>query len=292
MSIKENTIVSTTDRKVTLLQWLKDTNKALENDTLTGVEVRQKGNATFSFVLTFKDGSELESNEFVLAQGESINGATIRNGHLYLSLTNGDELDAGDLKPVTSFAISASQHLIVNYGDGTSQDLGAIFQGNVNIDGTLKANVVDGTKVTGNEIVEKMSGYSFNKTASTSDFELSYNYASVCKTGNKITFAIFGNFKRLSEALLSNVRLGIFNIPSTIGEKLYPIQLSGINTLGTILTNFANGITAKNEHALSAFKMNNTQIGIFLYDFSAFEVGTNYVFRFEMTFLLSNNMAV
>ena len=122
MSIKENTIVSTTDKKVTLLQWLEYTNKALENDTLTGVEVRQKGNATFSFVLTFKDGSILESNEFVLAQGEGINGATIKNGHLYLSLTNGNELDAGDLKPVTSFTINASQHLIVNYGDGTSQD--------------------------------------------------------------------------------------------------------------------------------------------------------------------------
>lgn len=290
--INKETILSNYDNKLTLLQWLKTINKALEDAVLTGVEVRQKGNATFSFVLTFEDGTEVESNEFVLAQGESINGATIRNGHLYLSLTNGDELEAGDLKPVTSFAINASQHLIVNYGDGTSQDLGAIFQGNVNIDGTLNANVVDGTKVTGNEIVEKMTGYSFNKTASTSDFELSYNYASVCKTGNKITFAIFGNFKRLSEALLSNVRLGIFNIPSTIGEKLYPIQLSGVNTLGAILTNFANGITAKNEHALSAFKMNNTQIGIFLYDFSAFEVGTNYVFRFEMTFLLSNNMAV
>lgn len=290
--INKETILSNYDNKLTLLQWLKTINKALKDAVLTGVEVRQKGNATFSFVLTFEDGTEVESNEFVLAQGESIDGATIKNGHLYLSLTNGNELDAGDLKPVTSFAINASQHLIVNYGDGTSQDLGAIFNGNVNIAGTLNANVVDGTKVTGNEIVEKMSGYSFNKTASTSDFELTYNYASVCKTGNKITFAIFGNFKRLSESLLSNVRLGIFNIPSTIGEKLYPIQLSGVNTLGTILTNFANGIIVKNEHALSAFKMNNTQIGIFLYDFSAFEIGTNYVFRFEMTFLLSNNMAV
>lgn len=289
--INKETILSNYDKKLTLLQWLKYTNKALENDTLTGVEVRQKGNATFSFVLTFEDGTEVESNEFVLAQGESINGATIRNGHLYLSLTNGDELDAGNLKPVTSFAINANQHLIVNYGDGTTQDLGAIFSGNVNINGTLKANVVDGTKVTGNEIVEKMSGYSFNKTASTSDFELSYNYASACKTGNKITFAIFGSLKRLSESLLSNVRLGIFNIPSTIGEKLYPIQLSGINTLGTILTNFANGITTKNEHSLSAFKMSNTQIGVFLYDFSTFEVGTNYTFRFEMTFLLNGNMA-
>ena len=282
MAINKQTIISAFDDKLTLLQWLKTINKALDEAVLTGVEVRQKGNATFSFVVTFEDGTELESNQFVLAQGESINGATIRNGHLYLSLTNGDELDAGNVKPVTSFEINASQHLIVNYGDGTSQDLGAIFSGNVNIDGNFTAN----------SIIEKMNNYTFTKSASTSDFELSYNYASVCKNGNKITFAIFGNLKRLSEVILSSVSLGIFNIPSTIGEKLYPIQLSGINTLGTIITNFANDIIAKNEHTLSAYKINNNQIAIFLYDFSTFEVGTNYAFRFEMTFLLNDNMAV
>lgn len=282
MAINKQTIISAFDDKLTLLQWLKTINKALDEAVLTGVEVRQKGNATYSFVVTFEDGTELESNEFVLAQGESINGATIRNGHLYLSLTNGDELDAGNVKPVTSFAINDNQHLIVNYGDGTSQDLGAIFSGNVNVDGNLTAN----------SIVENMNGYTFTKSVSTSDFELSYNYVSVCKNGNKITFAIFGNLKRLSEVILQSVNLGVFNIPNTIGEKLYPIQLSGINTLGTIITNFANDITAKNEHTLSAYKISNTQIAIYLYDFNTFEVGTNYTFRFEMTFLLNDNMAV
>lgn len=290
--INEETIISVYNDKMTLLQFLKTINKALDEAVLTSVEVSKKGNATLSFVFDFADGTKIESGEIVLQQGESVTGANIVDGHLYLTLSNDERLDAGNVKPVTRFEINASQHLIVYYDDGTSQDLGAIFSGNVNIDGTLNANVVDGAKVTGNEIVEKMVGYSFYKTASTSDFELSYNYASVCKTGNKITFAIFGNLKRLSETLLSNVRLGIFNIPSTIGKKLYPIQLSGINTLGTILTNFANGITAKNEHALSVFKNSDTQISVFLYDFGSFEVGTNYTFRFEMTFLLNDNMAI
>lgn len=155
MAINKQTIISAFDDKLTLLQWLKTINKALDEAVLTGVEVRQKGNATYSFVVTFEDGTELESNEFVLAQGESINGATIRNGHLYLSLTNGDELDAGNVKPVTSFEINASQHLIVNYGDGTSQDLGAIFTGNITIEGTLKQTTPNYTKpfifnITGN----------------------------------------------------------------------------------------------------------------------------------------------
>lgn len=126
MPINKETIISVFDEKLTLMQWLKTINKALDEAVLTGVEVRQKGNATFSFVVTFEDGTELESNEFVLAQGESINGATIRNGHLYLSLTNGNELDAGNVKPVSRFEINASQHLVVYYEDGTSQDLGTL----------------------------------------------------------------------------------------------------------------------------------------------------------------------
>ena len=192
MAINKQTIISAFDDKLTLLQWLKTINKALDEAVLTGVEVRQKGNATFSFVVTFEDGTELESNEFVLAQGESINGATIRNGHLYLTLTNDEELDAGNVKPVTSFEINASQHLIVNYGDGTSQDLGAIFSGNVNIDGTLNA-----TKVTGNEIVENMSGYTFEKANNNDKFNFNYIYASIVKNRNKLTFVCYFHLELL-----------------------------------------------------------------------------------------------
>ena len=169
-----------------------------------------------------------------------------------------------------------AENVVVNKETNTTE-----VGGNLDVDGNFTAN----------SIVENMSGYSFSKSQSTSDFELSYNYASVCKTGNKITFAIFGNLKRLSEVVLQSIGLGIFNIPSIIGEKLSPIQISGVNTLGTITTNFANDIIAKNEHSLSAYKINNMQIGIFLYDFNTFEVGTNYTFRFEMTFLLNDNMA-
>ena len=126
MPINKETIISVFDEKLTLMQWLKTINKALEDAVLTGVTINKKGNATLSFVFTFEDGTTLETDDLILQQGESINGATIRNGHLYLTLTNGDELDAGNVKPVTSFAINASQHLIVYYGDGTSQDLGTL----------------------------------------------------------------------------------------------------------------------------------------------------------------------
>ena len=54
MAINKQSIISVFDDKLTLLQWLKTINKALDEAVLTGVEVRQKGNATYSFVVTFE----------------------------------------------------------------------------------------------------------------------------------------------------------------------------------------------------------------------------------------------
>lgn len=284
MAINKQTIISAFDDKLTLLQWLKTINKALDEAVLTGVEVRQKGNATYSFVVTFEDGTELESNEFVLAQGESINGATIRNGHLYLSLTNGDELDAGNVKPVTSFEINASQHLIVNYGDGTSQDLGAIFSGNVNIDGNFTAN----------SIIENMNGYAFEKKESTVDIEYTYDYASAVKNGNKITFTIFGSITKKSSFTSNSIHFGTFIIPSEIGKKLFPVSIGGLNTLGISNVNFSTGLGLSSQKLLplSSYKISNTQIGIYFYSPGELPNDIKYTYRFEVTFLLSDNMAV
>lgn len=124
--INEETIVSVYNDKMTLLQFLKTVNKALDEAVLTSVEVSKKGNATLSFVFDFADGTKIESGEIVLQQGESVTDAKIVDGHLYLTLSNDERLDAGNVKPVTRFEINASQHLIVYYGDGTSQDLGTL----------------------------------------------------------------------------------------------------------------------------------------------------------------------
>lgn len=124
--INEETIVSVYNDKMTLLQFLKTVNKALDEAVLTSVEISKKGNATLSFVFVFADGTKIESGEIVLQQGESITDAKIVDGHLYLTLSNDERLDAGNVKPVTRFEINASQHLIVYYGDGTSQDLGVL----------------------------------------------------------------------------------------------------------------------------------------------------------------------
>lgn len=280
MAINKQTIISAFDDKLTLLQWLKTINKALDEAVLTGVEVRQKGNATFTFVVTFEDGTELESNRFVLAQGESINGATIRNGHLYLSLTNGDELDAGNVKPVTSFEINASQHLIVNYGDGTSQDLGAIFSGNVNVDGNFTAN----------SIIENMSGYSF-ETLTKTNAQIVTTYAGIVKNGNKVTFACSGTIQISGDIAGWNCPLGRFHFPQEIGLKLYPTILGGISALSFGSLALFKTYTENIEVPCLIIKDSNYAFTPNIYQLNKINVDTPYLFRFEITFLLSDNLA-
>ena len=138
--INYDTIISNFDDKVTLYNWLRKVEEALKNASATNFVVNKKGNATLSFSITFADGETLESGDIVLQQGESVDQARIASGVLQLHLTNGTWLTAGNIKPVSNFNIDTNQHLIVNYQDGTSQDLGAIFNGNVVISGTITAN--------------------------------------------------------------------------------------------------------------------------------------------------------
>lgn len=136
--INYETLLSSYDDKLTLMQWLKKVEAALKDASAVSFNVNKRGDATLTFSVVFEDGSELESGPIVLQQGESVTAAHMAAGHLILTLSNGDELDAGNLGAVSGMFINASQHLIVTYQDGTTQDLGAIFAGNVVINGNFE----------------------------------------------------------------------------------------------------------------------------------------------------------
>lgn len=136
--INYDTIISNFDDKVTLYNWLRKVEEALKNASATNFVVNKKGNATLSFSITFADGETLESGDIVLQQGESVDDARIAGGILQLHLTNGTWLTAGNIKAVSGFNINESQHLIVTYQDGTNQDLGNIYNGNVVVNGTFE----------------------------------------------------------------------------------------------------------------------------------------------------------
>lgn len=282
--INYDTIISNFDDKVTLYNWLRKVEEALKNASATSFVVNKKGNATLSFSITFADGETLESGDIVLQQGESVDQARIASGILQLHLTNGTWLTAGNVKPVSNFNIDANQHLIVNYQDGTSQDLGAIFNGNVNIAGNFTAN----------SIIENMTGYSAGKPTK-ENITTEYIYLGACKNGNKLTLVIFAKLTRTGTVQDGWMPFPSFTIPHDVYNKLFPYELPGT---------FQRELDIKN---VPAWKNQTTHVDIavdiqknpygdkvdyVLRGLNALEIDTPYWLRIEETFLLSDNLAL
>ena len=206
------------------------------------------------------------------------------SGHLIVTLSNGDTIDAGLIKQVTNFSISPSQHLIVNYNDGTSTDLGAIFSGNVNISGNLTAD----------SIVENMSGYTFSfRTAGIpSGITVNLMYAGIVKNGNKLTFVIFGDITRTDTAGGSYLAEAFsFTIPYDVASKLYPDTIVGwpdVLALNEIPLFSSNTNNVKKAHMV---RKSGNVIMNSLFQVDTLTLNEKYVFRIEQTFLLSDNLA-
>lgn len=250
------TILSSYDDKMTLMQWLKKVEEALKHASATGFRVNKKGNATISFILDFEDGTTLESGDIVLQQGESVNGAYIENNHLFITLTNGQVIDAG-----------------------------LMFNGNLTINGTL-----DATKVTGDEIVEKMSGYSFVKMDRPFTPYFTFDYAGVVKNGNKITFSMAGSIlptenweSGLAQSICS------FVIPREIGDKIVPINAE--HCAYTRIQGFISYTSSKDINVILA-KSSPTTIYFYFCPLTALTANQKLYFRYEITFLLGDNLAI
>ena len=139
--------------------------------------------------------------------------------------------------------------------------------------------------ITGGEIVEKMSGYSFTQATSDADTTFDYKYAGVVKNGNKITFVIALEVTKTNNA---EVAIGTFTIPEAVGAKLFPVFESSVleyqskPVLGEDFTSESiPQYWAKNNNTsiYGAIKTNNLT------------ANKAYYVRLEITFLLSENLA-
>ena len=238
-------------------------------------------------LVLFADGkvgtvSGITSNGFMVSSDSTdlsdgvphITGISINaSQHLIFTMSEGSPIDAGLVKMVSGFSINASQHLVVNYNDGTSSDLGAIFQGNVNISGNLTAD----------SIIENMVGYSFESN----DGEVTVTYAGAVKNGNKLTFAICGTLKKTAHTYQNE--LGVFGVPASIASKLYGgfIDEAYLDVKPLYL---AKTLTLGDSKPILMYKSGTTLI-CNVYAVDDLDLNTDYFFRYEVTFLLSDNMA-
>ena len=227
----------------------------------------------------FMVGSEYTDIQTALAyiSGVSVNAS----GYLTVTLSDGTIINAGQIKAISSFFIDGSQHLIANFNNGTTQDLGAIFQGNVNIVGTLNA-----TKVTGDEILEKdVSAIMAFETVA--NVTLTSVYGGAVKNGNKLTFVFAFKLNRSGVPDINNV-INV-TIPASLGSKLYvaygSLTLARTNVY-CVETGSGNDISIP----FSLLKFSNEQLKLASSSLTDLVLNNDYYIRCEFTFLLSDNL--
>lgn len=112
-----DTILSTFDCKLTLLEWLKKLTKALENDSLKDVQINKIASGKAQMILTFADGTIQASNVFELPQGET--GATGAQG---------PKGDTGDGFNTLNKMIVSYTGNVISVADGFQIDIATQFK--------------------------------------------------------------------------------------------------------------------------------------------------------------------
>lgn len=153
--INYETILSLFDDKLTLLQYLTKIEEALKNEKLTNITVTQTDASHVYFTFVFEDGSTIDTPTFTLpagpqgiqgpagtdgqdgADGVSVTNAEIdASGHLILTLSNGNTIDAGatGLQTVTASDVdseTATQYEVLKANGNGGATWGRVTDGDI-----------------------------------------------------------------------------------------------------------------------------------------------------------------
>ena len=159
------------------------------------------------------------------------------------------------------------------------------------IEGEIVGNLeVDGS-ITGDEIVEKMSGYSFVKPTNQA---LEIIYAGIVKNGNKLTMVLFGALTPTSNISVDTAtELGTFNLAAEVKPKIIWYQsgdLTYVTAEGKVPLTYTVANSIEGQFYFRANAQGNEVVKV--YNKQQLNAGTTYHFRIEQTFLLSDNLAV
>lgn len=304
--INLQSIISLFDDKPTLLKWLKKVEAALAASVLTSVGVNQVGeDVTLTF--NFEDGTNIVATAFKF--NKQITAANIENGHLIFTFADGSTEDAGNLfngdvtleGNIAAVGVQATgtgvKTSVIQQNDESGIDVFASevnFNNDVSAGGTIASeSVIKTPALTSDEneisaqkpVVEVMTGYSFTKSSLEAWTPI---YVSVCKNANKITFVVVGSVAK-TENTPSQVNLGQFTIPNVIGAKLFPFAGSTLDKRNVSFSNQSNNNII--EVSMRTIKNSNVDIRPVISVTSGLTNNQTYYFRYEATFLLSENLA-
>ena len=145
--IKKDTIVSTTDGRLTLLQWLKKVENALKNASATAVKGVPQADGKVIFEIDFADGTSIKSDPFELPEklpdGYAVDasGNITLNGGLLIDKLGNVEMGKNAVVNGT-LTLNTPENLIFKTGAISSEPEGYDVDdaGNVTIAGALTAN--------------------------------------------------------------------------------------------------------------------------------------------------------
>lgn len=147
---------------------------------------------------------------------------------------------------------------------------------------------IDAPAITGNSIIETPRNYTFQKHSG-----VSYAYAGICKNGNKITFAIACTLNwssiPVSQALATIV------LPLDIYNNLFPMTYGGSNNILSVksvcLYKNENEFVPLNVRFVKSSSPGYVTITLYPLGSASIDPNTDYILRYEETFLLSENLA-
>ena len=284
--INKDTILSVYTDKQTLLEYLTKIETALDKAVLTSSQLVYEGGNNYHFKFVFEDGSSIETPSITLVQpiskvdflangnsvhfvftlmdGETITtqtinllkpvtAAAVRDGILYLTLSDGTEVSAGSI--TASFGASTFNGDVLVKGNFHQTDGNAILGGNAEVDGNLQVNgsetsteniSADGFIQTDNyarplteadrlnySFTHAETAISENVTAGAGTYSIVYGLA---RTSNgKLNIVIFGKVTITADLTISlrSRLLPFITIPisANIGSHIFPIEGASFNLI-------------------------------------------------------------
>lgn len=145
--IKKDTIVSTTDGRLTLLQWLKKVEAALKNASATAVKGVPQADGKVVFEIDFADGTSIKSDPFELPEKLPDGYAVDKDGNITLNggllIDKLGNVEIGKNAAVAgTLTLNTPQNLVFKTGsiNPIPEGYAVDSAGNVTIAGALTAN--------------------------------------------------------------------------------------------------------------------------------------------------------
>lgn len=216
--INKDTILSVYTDKQTLLEYLTDIEKALNNAVLVSADIVDEGSNKCHFVFTFEDDTKVitPTIEFV----KPVKGATIRNGVLYLTLADGTEVSAGSI--TASFGASTFNGDVLVNGSVTST-------GNIGAGGFIQTDnyvrpLTEADRLN-YSFTQAETAISEGVTAGAGTCSIVYGLA---RTSNgKLNIVVFGRVTITADLTISK-RSRIYGtqigISANVGSHIFPIS--------------------------------------------------------------------